>query len=69
MSEDSGLRYDIIYASHDEIRIEPHFCREIGCHGFNESHGATWEQAREAVAKYYEGRAAHWRMTPEPVDE
>ena len=69
----SEQKYDVIFAVEDEVRIEPHFCREWdedgGCYGTNPEHGATWEQACESVVKYYESRAKHWRVTPEPTEE
>ena len=51
------MRYDVIYRSHRECDIEPHFCREWdesgGCYGFNEEHGFSKEAALEQQILYY----------------
>ena len=57
-------RFDVIY---DEkgVHIDYHFCREWvgdeGCYGTNDTHGFSFEEAREHLVKWYEEEVVRLR--------
>ncbi len=58
------MKYDVVYTSHDEIRVEPHYCRmwdnDVGCYGYNDLHGETFEEAKKDVVEFYRARVEYW---------
>ena len=43
------------------ISIDYHFCREVDCHGTNDTHGYTFDEAKEVVVRYIERELKTWR--------
>ena len=53
-------RFDVVF-SEGNAEIDHHFCREVDCFGTNETHGLSFDEAKEIVVKYLEQRLAIWR--------
>lgn len=54
-------RFDVVWGESGEPYLDYHFCREWGCYGTDQTHGFTFEAAREEIARWYEEKARRWR--------
>ena len=55
--------FDVVF-SEGSVRIDYHFCRENDCFGADETHGYSFDKAKEVVVSHLEKRLEIWRTTP-----
>ena len=53
-------RFDVVFREED-VRIDYHFCRENDCFGTDETHGYSFDKAKEVVVSHLETRLKIWR--------
>lgn len=65
-------RYDICWRQHGPA-IEPHYCREWDengeCHGMNDKHGFSWDEACAEIAAWHLQQSQEWAVKLEPTPE
>ena len=55
-------RFDVVF-SEGSVWIDYHFCRENDCFGADETHGYSFDKAKEVVVSHLEKRVEIWRNT------
>ena len=53
-------RFDVIFRS-GRILIDYHFCRNTDCFGTDDTHGYSFNEAKEVVVRYFERELETWR--------
>ena len=58
-------KFDVTFAG-TGVSIGYHFCREEDCHGTNDTHGYSFDEAKKVVVHYLERELGIWRgLSPE----
>ena len=53
-------RFDVIFKG-PSVSIDYHFCRDIDCFGTDETHGNSFDEAKEAVISHLKRELETWR--------
>jgi hypothetical protein len=59
------MRFDLTFRR-GVPRVEPHYCRVDDCHGMDESHGMSVQEACVAAAEWHEEQARLYRSGAHP---
>ena len=54
-------KFDVTFCKGNGTSIDYHFCREVGCHGTDDTHGYTFDEAKEVVVRSLERELKSWR--------
>ena len=53
-------RFDVSFLG-SQVSIDYHFCRESDCFGTDDSHGYSFDEAKEIVVSHLESELSAWR--------